>query len=238
MQKLAADFPENASYQQHLAWLCARYGPKWEGYGRLPEAEQAARQALATYERLARAYPAVTRFRRNVSDAQEYLGDLLWHSGRRAEAVLAYRRVVTLAEQLNLEDPADQQSLAWFLANCPDPQCRDVRRAVELAGKAVAGKPQVPGYWSTLGLAHYRAGDWPAAIEALEKAVKMQRWTDSSDHFVLAMAYWQLGKKAEAQRWYAEAAQMLHKNEARGHDVRPFREEAEALMKKEPGNQK
>jgi serine/threonine protein kinase/tetratricopeptide (TPR) repeat protein len=236
IRQLAADFPEDASYQEHLVWLCAAYGSKWEEHGLFAEAEDAVRQALATNEKLARDFPAVARFQHNAFAQQAFLGNLLWRSGRRAEAVQAYRQAVTLAEKLNLEDPVSQDRLAEFLANCLDPQFRDTRRAVELAKRVVKRQPQVPGFWATLGLAHYRAKDWPAAVEALEQAVKIAPYNNGSEHLILAMAYWQRGKKTQARQWYARAVMLMEKNAARGHGRSWFRAEAEALLKNSPGN--
>src|SRR5262249_13545544 len=51
-------------------------------------------------------------------------------------------------------------ALAWLLATCPDAKLRDPERAVELARKAIQLKPEVGIYRKTLGVAHYRAGDW------------------------------------------------------------------------------
>jgi serine/threonine protein kinase/WD40 repeat protein len=52
----------------------------------------------------------------------------------------------------------DWDNQAWRLAASADPKLRDPRRAVELAKKAVELAPGEGLY--TLGLAHYRAGDW------------------------------------------------------------------------------
>jgi eukaryotic-like serine/threonine-protein kinase len=238
MRKLAAQFPEDAGYQQHLAWLCAQYGPKWEAYGRLQEAEEAGREALAAYENLARAFPAVPRYPGNVLEVLASLGNLLWRSGRRAEAVEAYRRAAALADKVDPTDPGGLDCLAWFLATCPDPQFQDAGRAVDLAKKAIASKPQAPEFRTTLGVAHYRAGDWPAAIEVLGEAVKIQEWFDGTPCFFLAMAHWQLGKKAEARQWYARAVRLHEKTEAKEPEGRRFRDEAEALMKQERGDRK
>src|SRR5262249_50710613 len=65
--------------------------------------------------------------------------------------------------------------LTWLLATCPELKPHDPRQAVELARKAVQLSPQTAGCWTTLGLAHYRAGDGKAAIAALEKSVELDR---------------------------------------------------------------
>jgi hypothetical protein len=44
------------------------------------------------------------------------------------------------------------------------------------------------------------------------------------------MAHWQLGNKAEARRWYDQAAQWMDENKPKYEGLRRFREEAAELM--------
>ena len=46
----------------------------------------------------------------------------------------------------------------WFVDLPREPD--DAALAVRLARKAVEWEPEQSAYWNTLGLAHYRAGDW------------------------------------------------------------------------------
>ena len=92
------------------------------------------------------------------------------------------------------------------------------------------GNPQV----TELGLQNLRglrqARDWKAAIEASNKSSELRNGGDSFDWFFLAMANWQLGKKAEARKWYDEAVQWMDKNQPKDEELRRFRSEAEALL--------
>ena len=54
-----------------------------------------------------------------------------------------------------------------------------------------------------MGIAHYRAGDWQAAVAALEKA--SARRGHAADWLFLAMAHWRLGDKDKARQWYNRA---------------------------------
>jgi tetratricopeptide (TPR) repeat protein len=83
-----------------------------------------------------------------------------------------------------------------------------------------------------LGVAQYRAGDWRAAEEALEKACEMQGGKDPAHLFFLAMTYWQLGRRDEALRDYDEAATWLEEK-TRGEDQYRFRDEAAELISPE-----
>jgi len=58
----------------------------------------------------------------------------------------------------------------------------DAVGAVALAAKAVELRPAEGAYWNTLGVAHYRAEEWQAAIDALtnrmsccRRALQLQR---------------------------------------------------------------
>jgi tetratricopeptide (TPR) repeat protein len=227
---LVADYPDMSAYLDLLAWLYAVLGNAWERAGRVKEAEQASRQQLATYEKLARALPWVARYRQEVFSAHVSLGDLLWDGGRRAEAVETYRRAAALESTLDPDDANAQDWLAWFLAACADPQFRDPRRAVALAKKCVERQPQNSSYRTTLGVAHYRAGDWKAADEVLTKAARMSERDFGYNWFFLAMAQWQLGDRERARQSYAAAADWMRRYQPWKYELRRFRAEAEALL--------
>ena len=82
-------------------------------------------------------------------------------------------------------------------------------------------------------MAHYRAGDWKSAIEALEKSIELREGGDSFDWFVMAMAHWQQGHKVKAREWYDRAVAWMEKNpdiEENREQLHGFREEAEKLI--------
>jgi serine/threonine protein kinase/tetratricopeptide (TPR) repeat protein len=118
------------------------------------------------------------------------------------------RKVLSQLRQRGKDDPQCQNALIWFVLNCPAPQLRDVKEALALAHQAVEEAPQKARNWITLGAAHYRAGEWQAAITAVEKSLKLQAKGTSFDWFLLAMAHWQLGSKEEARRCYDLAVEM------------------------------
>jgi Flp pilus assembly protein TadD len=108
----------------------------------------------------------------------------------------------TQALELKPDAPLLCNNLAWLLATCPDPKFRDTRRAVELAKKAAELDPKQGYFWSTLGTAHYRVGEWKDGIDALKKADELlQGEMFSFNAFFLAMAHWQLVQKDEARKW-------------------------------------
>src|SRR5262249_12018150 len=110
-------------------------------------------------------------------------------------------------------------------------------QAVELARKAVQLSPQTAGCWTTLGLAHYRAGDGKAAIAALEKSVELDRGQGFIAHLFLAMAHQQLGNRDQARKAYDLALQSLDKyktvlerDECLANELRRVRSEAEQVL--------
>ena len=127
--------------------------------------------------------------------------------------------------------------LAWLLATCPDAKLRDPDQAVELAKKAVQLAPKVGSYWKTLGVAHYRAGDWKAAVAALDKSLELRQGGDAVDQLFLAMAHRKLGNPDEARKAYEQAVQWLEKNKEAlekdkglAEELRRFRAEAEEVL--------
>jgi uncharacterized protein HemY len=110
--------------------------------------------------------------------------------------------------------------------------------------KAVQIRPQSGLSLGTLGTAQYRAGDWEAAIESLERSVKLKTGRSvSHTGFFLAMAHWQLGHQEEAHRQYEKSVEWLEKNKAAleknraaGEELERFRAEAAELLGIKPDN--
>jgi tetratricopeptide (TPR) repeat protein len=121
--------------------------------------------------------------------------------------------------------------VAWLRATSPDPEIRDVARAVKLAKEAVRLAPQQGDYWNTLGVALCRAGEWKDALDAFEKSLELCDGGDAYDWFFIAMAQWQLGRKDEARRWYDRAVAWVEENKkADDEELSRFRTEAAALL--------
>jgi tetratricopeptide (TPR) repeat protein len=122
--------------------------------------------------------------------------------------------------------------LAWFLATAADPRFRDGPRAVAIARRLVEREPQNGEYWYRLGTGHYAAGDWQAAVAALEQAIRLSATPgDHLPRLFLAMAYWRAGERDKARRSYELAvASMEVPNLQRGLLLLRFRSEAERLL--------
>jgi tetratricopeptide (TPR) repeat protein len=149
------------------------------------------------------------------------------------------KAIAEQARLLELLGPkASPNDLAWLLATCPDPKFRNAARAVELMKKDVEMYPKSGASWNTLGVAHYRAGDWKAARTALHKSMDLRQGGDAFDWFFLTMAHWQQGESDEARKWFDQAVAWMDKNQPENEELRRFRAEAEELLKKEPEDSK
>ena len=72
-----------------------------------------------------------------------------------------------------------------------------------------------------MGWVQYRAGNWKASIEALEKSCELQNPGDRGQWIVMSLAHWKLANekdlpeqerdrhKTEARRWYDQAVNQI-----------------------------
>jgi tetratricopeptide (TPR) repeat protein len=153
--------------------------------------------------------------------------------GRSREAKADYEKLLELAPN----SPLVHSNLSWVLATSPDPKLRDPARAVQLAQRALELSEQVGNNWNRLGVAHYRVGNWKAAIEALDKSREYHNGGDGLDFFFLAMAHRKLGNPDKALQWYKQGVEWVEKNSQalakdpqRTDELRRFRSEAETLL--------
>jgi serine/threonine protein kinase len=136
--------------------------------------------------------------------------------------------------------PVLMNNMAWALVSVPmdrpDPEI--LAWAVRLAQATTAaakGTQEEGSYANTLGVAHYRAGAWPAAIAALERSVaRLGDEMYSSNGFFLAMARWRLGEQAEALRLYDRSVAWMEQHASKDPELIRFRAEAEALIRLDP----
>ena len=123
-------------------------------------------------------------------------------------------------------------NIAGFLARATEfePPTQNPKQAIQLAKKAVSLAPQNGSYWTTLGAAYYRAGQWHDALAALEKAMQLRSGGDSRDWFCLAMVQRQLGDPEKARHWYDQAVQWLEQNKPRAAELDRMRVDAATLL--------
>jgi tetratricopeptide (TPR) repeat protein len=161
------------------------------------------------------------------------LGNELWPKGW----TLFARTVFTVAEKgfrknlaVNPGKASAHGDFALFLLTCPEPHFRDTAKALTHAQKAVALDPANADFAALLGMAQYRAAEWQAAVETLEKAIERgpARYSGHAKIF-LFMAHKQLGHITEAHRLYQEARGEM-KEDSSKEEIRSLRNEAAVLL--------
>ena len=121
---------------------------------------------------------------------------------------------------------------AWMLAATADPAHRDPDRAIELANELIQKSPKVRDVWTTLGVAHYRAGAWNDAIAALERSeAAAPGLFTAANGFFLAMAYCRLGENEKGRQWYSKALESVETaSQPTRRELELFRLEASHLL--------
>jgi len=176
--------------------------------GRLDEARKLAEEADALDRRVLGPEHPQTLFGRTI------LSSIARDQGRLDDAGKGYEEALaTLRRTFTARTPEVQRCMAdyaWMLAATTDPGHRDPHRAIELAHEVIKNSPKVRDVWTTLGVAHYRAGTLNDAIAALEKSeATAPGLFTAANGFFLAMAYWRLGEKEKGRDWYAKAVQSV-----------------------------
>ncbi len=228
-EKLAIGSPSAIQFQSRLAGCHNDLGFLLARTGRGAEAEQEFRSVISLGNKLATDIVSAPQFQRELGIGILNLAKLLRLAGRPIEAEQTARRAVAILEKLS--DYPSLGHLSWFLATGPFPQLRDPQAAIRLAKQALEQRPQNADFVAILGMAHYRAGEWKAAIESLEKSLQLPSRGDPCYWLLLAMAFWQNGEKQKARSSYGEAVQRMEKIRSQDEDeVRRFRAEAASLL--------
>jgi tetratricopeptide (TPR) repeat protein len=234
-----AEMPDEADFHPAALRIASSLGDMLKHRGEQRERLGAYRRTLDIAERLVARFPGQAAYRSLAGYWQGTLGSVLSAAGQAREAEGAYRRAVAHYQAALALEPTRAAALnnwAWLLATCPEVQLRDARRAVDLGTKAVGLIPRRGDLLNTLGFAHYRVGDWDAAIAALEQsrafyAKRPEAETlESFSAFPLAMAHWQKGDHAEARRWYEQAVRWMENYRQRDEELLRFRAEAAGLL--------
>jgi hypothetical protein len=159
-------------------------------------------------------------------------------SNQLAQAKETYLKVIAKAEALGRDgEPAATwkaslalalNNLSWLLTTCDDLKLRQPQNALSYARRAVEFFPKEGNYWNTLGVAHFRVGQWEPAKEALKRSMELRGKSqgDSYDWFFLAMIYARYGQKKEARLWYDRAVTWFHERSSDDPELYQFQVEA------------
>src|SRR5262249_50270345 len=106
--------------------------------------------------------------------------------------------------------------------------------ALRLAHKAVELEPHNYSYQNTLGVTHYRLGQYDEAARRLEANLPRNRDHAAFDLYFLAMSYHHLGQPVRARAFFATANASVKSSAARGkqqqEELASFRMEAERVL--------
>jgi serine/threonine protein kinase/Tfp pilus assembly protein PilF len=196
-------------------------------------AEGAISRAFALLDRLVAEFPQEPTYRKELAIRHDQLGFLYKSLNRRDKA---RREFLHEADILRPGLPYDTtgvltNNLGWLLADCPITSLRRPAEAVALAQQALERVPQEGGYWNTLGVAHYRNGNYAAAARALDKSIALRRYPGPEDWFFLAMACWQRGQRRQAQAWYERSVRWMWENPPLRECHLRYRAEAQQLFR-------
>jgi tetratricopeptide (TPR) repeat protein len=121
-------------------------------------------------------------------------------------------------------------NLGWLLATCSDASFREPGQALSAARRAVAITPDEGTYWNTLGVTHYRAGEWDEAMKAFDRSMQLRGQGDSYDWYFVAMIQARKGQATEARGWYDKAAAWNEERAPVDEELYRFRVEAAELL--------
>jgi eukaryotic-like serine/threonine-protein kinase len=226
LNAVAEELPESPIPLAELADALSGQADLLKGTDRRQEATELRRRAIGHFEKLTADFPEYPQNLRDRVHIYVKQVSLLCELGRHTEAAELSRKAL----EVDSEDPAVNNRLAYFLATGSEPSLRDAALAVRLAKKAVTAQPQSGDYRNTLGVAHYRNGDDKATVAELETAMSLRAGGDSFDWFLLPMAHWRLGHRDEARTWFDRAVNWMERHKPHDDELRRFRAEAEALL--------
>jgi serine/threonine protein kinase/Flp pilus assembly protein TadD len=226
MEELVRDFPSVLEFQAELASSLYQQARLTAKKGDREKACQLLQKAIELQGSVAHKNRTKPEYPRFLSLEYWLLAKLLVEEGKGGLAE-------SLLQQINQncsDFPELLNALAWFMVLTPQPPAGDLDLALQMVKQAVEKDPKNGDFWNTLGLVHYRRGEWQSAISALDKARSLHSNCETYDMFFLAMAHWQLGQKDQAHQCHQKALAALSKT-AINEELQRFQQEASKLLR-------
>jgi tetratricopeptide (TPR) repeat protein len=205
LQKLVADFPDQARFMIELASSQERLIVLLRKTGKFDDVEKLYRQAIARCERLAAANPSLPGSQTELARNHSRLGILLRSAGRGPESESELRKAQDLLRAIS------------------GPELERLKKAAE-------ADPTNGLRWGDLAIANYRFGNWDASLEIFKSKEHLGYGIAGSpwQWFYIAMAHWQLDHKEEAHSWYYQSVDWVERE--REKRLLAVQAEAAALM--------
>ena len=184
---LAAEKPDDTTYQRDLSVAYNEIGNVLVAQGNLPEALKAYRDGLAIATRLAEADPDNAEWQRDLSVSYNKVGDVLVAQGNLPEALKAFRDSLAIAERLA---EADSDNAEWqrdlsvsynkvgdvlvAQGNLPE-ALKAYREDLAIAERVAKADPSNAGWQRDLSVSYIKIGDVLKAQGNLPAALKAYR---------------------------------------------------------------
>jgi serine/threonine protein kinase/tetratricopeptide (TPR) repeat protein len=208
--------------------------------GRLKEAIESFQKGLKLCSQLHSEFPHVPDYAHAYGQTLFFTGQTLMRRGGDAPALECLNDSEHLYLQLAKDFPTRREyrqelswcsfERGWLLAASYDAKVRNPAAAIEPAKRAVELAPEGGKHWAALGMAYYRAGQWPDALRALEEASRRPQPANRLDLLFLAMTHWRMGHKDEARELYHQAVAWMDKHPVQEPQLDRFRAEAAELL--------
>jgi tetratricopeptide (TPR) repeat protein len=168
---LAAENPDDSTYQRDLATALVEVGDVLRNRGKLNEALESYRASLAIAERLAAADSNNAGRQVDISRARDRIGDVLLDQGQFNEALASYRASLAIHERLAAADPGNagwQRNLSVSHTKVGDVLVYQAkldealvsyRAGLAILERLAAADPSDAGRQRDLSVSHSRIGD-------------------------------------------------------------------------------
>jgi tetratricopeptide (TPR) repeat protein len=181
------------------------------------------RQAIDLYEWLAAQNPAQIWLHTGLIETLHEYACFLSAASDKPVIEALLRRALDVAETLVGNEEANVHAftmglvgpftnLASELVRRPNAPQTSALQAVRLMRQAIAWEPEQAGCWRTLGVAHYRLGEWADAESALTKSNKLVQGPDPVSAFFLAAIAQHHGHPQEARHLFDEAVRLMERS--------------------------
>ena len=219
--RLQSEYPHRGSSGSLADAFNAVGNVRWRA-GKYDDAAEAYREAIRWVNRFIETRPNLARLRPVRAGMIRTLGGLHASRNQLKEAEAVFREGAQV-------DPLLRPDLALVPVLRPDVTIEEVRKAATSI-KATPGVRDSPTWWSVLGRAYYRRGEFPKAGIALGKAMRLAQGGSAHDWLVMAMVHAKLGNSASARRWFDKAIAWIAEFNPADAALERYRAEAGALL--------